>query len=109
MPVINHGTITGGIFYSSVSNESEGTIENGTFRSTVTNNGGTIENGTFRSTVTNNGGTINGGTFKDELTGSGIEPGYTLTAENAVRFFFCFGQWVSQFMLCHPESGIRFC
>lgn len=64
MPVINHGTITGGIFYSSVSNESEGTIENGT----------------FRSTVTNNGGTINGGTFKDELTGSGIEPGYTLTA-----------------------------
>lgn len=64
MPVINHGTITGGIFYSSVSNESEGTIENGT----------------FLSTVTNNGGTINGGTFKDELTGSGIEPGYTLTA-----------------------------
>ena len=86
MPVINHGTITGGIFYSSVSNESEGTIENGTFRSTVTNNGGTIENGTFRSTVTNNGGTINGGTFKDELTGSGIEPGYTLTAETPSDF-----------------------
>ena len=71
MPVINHGTITGGIFYSSVSNESEGTIENGT----------------FRSTVTNNGGTINGGTFKDELTGSGIEPGYTLTAETPSDFF----------------------
>ena len=70
MPVINHGTITGGIFYSSVSNESEGTIENGT----------------FRSTVTNNGGTINGGTFKDELTGSGIEPGYTLTAETPSDF-----------------------
>lgn len=86
MPVINHGTITGGIFYSSVSNESEGTIENGTFRPTVTNNGGTIENGTFRSTVTNNGGTINGGTFKDELTGSGIEPGYTLTAETPSDF-----------------------
>ena len=86
MPVINHGTITGGIFYSSVSNESEGTIENGTFRSTVTNNGGTIENGTFRFTVTNNGGTINGGTFKDELTGSGIEPGYTLTAETPSDF-----------------------
>ena len=86
MPVINHGTITGGIFYSSVSNESEGTIENGTFRSTVTNNGGTIENVTFRSTVTNNGGTINGGTFKDELTGSGIEPGYTLTAETPSDF-----------------------
>ena len=70
MPVVNHGTITGGIFYSSVSNESEGTIENGT----------------FRSTVTNNGGTINGGTFKDELTGSGIEPGYTLTAETPSDF-----------------------
>lgn len=70
MPVINHGTITGGIFYSSVSNESEGTIENGT----------------FRSTVTNNGGTINGGTFKDELTGSGIEPGYTLTAKTPTGF-----------------------
>ena len=70
MPVINHGTITGGIFYSSVSNESEGTIENGT----------------FRSTVTNNGGTINGGTFKDELTGSGIEPGYTLKAKTPTGY-----------------------
>ena len=39
----NHGTITGGLF-SSVSNESDGKIENGTFRSTVTNNG-TIKGG----------------------------------------------------------------
>ena len=41
----NHGTITGGLF-SSVSNESDGKIENGTFRSTVTNNG-TIKGGIF--------------------------------------------------------------
>lgn len=86
MPVINHGTITGGTFFDPITNDPTGTIENGTFKSTVTNNGGTIENGTFRSTVTNNGGTINGGTFKDELTGSGIEPGYTLTAETPSDF-----------------------
>lgn len=67
--VTNHGKIIGGEFYSSVTNESDGIIENGQF-------------GRYFSpyTVTNNGGTINGGTFQDELTGSGIEPGYTLTA-----------------------------
>ena len=75
MPVINHGTITGGIFSSSVSNESGGIIENGQFGNQASS-----------CTVTNNGGTINGGTFKDELTGSGIEPGYTLTAEKPSDF-----------------------
>lgn len=67
--VTNHGKIIGGKFYSSVTNESDGIIENGQF-------------GRYSHlcTVTNNGGTINGGTFQDELTGSGIEPGYTLTA-----------------------------
>lgn len=67
--VTNHGKIIGGKFYSSVTNESDGTIENGQF-------------GRYSHlcTVTNNSGTINGGTFQDELTGSGIEPGYTLTA-----------------------------
>ena len=67
--VTNHGTIIGGRFFSSVTNELDGIIENGQF-------------GDWASsyTVTNNGGTINGGTFKDKLTGSGIEPGYTLTA-----------------------------
>lgn len=67
--VTNHGTIIGGRFFTSVTNESNGIIENGQF-------------GDWASsyTVTNNGGTINGGTFQDELTGSGIEPGYTLTA-----------------------------
>lgn len=47
MPVVNHGTITGGIFSSSVSNKSDGKIENGTFLSTVTNNG-IIEGGIFQ-------------------------------------------------------------
>ena len=75
MPVINHGTITGGIFSSSVSNKSGGIIENGQFGNQASS-----------CTVTNNGGTINGGTFKDELTGSGIEPGYTLTAEKPSDF-----------------------
>lgn len=73
--VTNHGTIIGGRFFSSVTNELDGIIENGQF-------------GDWASsyTVTNNGGTINGGTFKDELTGSGIEPGYTLTAINPIDF-----------------------
>lgn len=74
--VTNHGTIIGGRFYPSVTNESDGTIENGQFG---------VDS--FPCTVTNNGGTINGGTFQDKLTGSGIEPGYTLTAETPSDFF----------------------
>lgn len=73
--ITNHGTIIGGLFYSSVTNESDGIIENGQFGI-----------GSSPCTVTNNGGTINGGTFKDALTGSGIEPGYTLTAETPSVF-----------------------
>ena len=73
--VTNHGTITGGFFSSSVSNESNGKIENGQFGDRASS-----------CTVTNNGGTINGGTFKDELTGSGIEPGYTLKANIPTGF-----------------------
>lgn len=61
MPVINHGTITGGLFSSSVSNESEGKIENGTFESTVTNNG-----------------TIKGGIFQKKPEGGTVASGYTL-------------------------------
>lgn len=61
MPVVNHGTITGGIFSSSVSNESGGKIENGTFKSTVTNNG-----------------TIKGGIFRKKPTGGTVHIGYTL-------------------------------
>lgn len=73
--VTNHGKIIGGKFYSSVTNESDGTIENGQFGDRASS-----------CTVTNNGGTINGGTFKDELTGSGIEPGYTLKAKTPTGF-----------------------
>lgn len=77
MPVVNHGTITGGIF-SSVSNEFDGTIENGQFGNRASS-----------CTVTNNGGTINGGTFKDKssISGSGkVASGYTLTAETPSVF-----------------------
>ena len=73
--VTNHGTITGGFFSSSVSNESNGKIENGQFGDRASS-----------CTVTNNGGTINGGTFKDELTGGGIEPGYTLKAKTPTGY-----------------------
>ena len=73
--VTNNGTIIGGFFYSSVTNESDGIIENGQFGDRASS-----------CTVTNNGGTINGGTFKDELTGSGIEPGYTLKAKTPTGF-----------------------
>ena len=73
--VTNHGTIIGGRFFSSVTNESDGLIENGQFGIDFS-----------PCTVTNNGGTINGGTFKDKLTGSGIEPGYTLTAIKPIDF-----------------------
>ena len=62
-------------FSSSVSNESNGKIENGQFGDRASS-----------CTVTNNGGTINGGTFKDELTGSGIEPGYTLKAKTPTGY-----------------------
>ena len=65
----------GGFFSSSVSNESNGKIENGQFGDRASS-----------CTVTNNGGTINGGTFKDELTGSGIEPGYTLKAKTPTGY-----------------------
>lgn len=47
MPVINHGTITGGAFFDPITNELNGKIENGTFRSTVTNNG-IIKGGIFQ-------------------------------------------------------------
>lgn len=73
--ITNHGKIIGGRFDSSVTNESDGIIENGQFGDRASS-----------CTVTNNGGTINGGTFKDELTGSGIEPGYTLKAKTPTDY-----------------------
>ena len=76
--VTNHGTIIGGLFYSSVANESDGIIENGQFG-----------NRDRLCTVTNNGGTINGGTFKDKssIIGTGfVASGYTLTATKPAGF-----------------------
>lgn len=70
MPVINHGTITGGIFTSSVSNESDGTIENGQFGIN-----------SFPCTVTNNGN-IKGGIFSKKPDGDKVADGYTLNAES---------------------------
>ena len=76
--VTNHGTIIGGRFFSSVTNEFDGIVENGQFG--------------YRDsscTVTNNGGRINGGTFKDKLSISGsgnVASGYTLAAEMPTGF-----------------------
>ena len=78
--VTNHGKIVGGIFYSSVTNEFDGIVENGQFGD---------RNRPY--TVTNNGGTINGGTFKDKLSISGsgnVASGYTLAAETPTGFEF---------------------
>lgn len=61
MPVINHGTITGGAFFDPITNELNGKIENGTFRSTVTNNG-----------------IIKGGIFQKKPEGGTVASGYTL-------------------------------
>ena len=61
--LINHGSITGGKFLHAISNESSGTIENGTFIS-----------------VTNNG-TINGGIFRKKPEGDQVANGYTLNVE----------------------------
>lgn len=58
--LINHGSITGGKFLPAISNESSGTIENGTFIS-----------------VTNNG-TIKGGIFREKPEGVHVADGYTL-------------------------------
>ena len=58
--IINHGSITGGKFLHAISNESSGTIENGTFIS-----------------VTNNG-TIKGGIFREKPEGGHVAKGYTL-------------------------------
>ena len=59
--ITNYGTIIDGVFDSAVSNESNGTIENGTFRSTVTNNG-----------------IIKGGIFSEQPAGGTVASGYTL-------------------------------
>lgn len=75
--VINNGKISGGQFSSSSSLTNHGTITGGLFSSVSNESDGKIENGTFRSTVTNNG-TIKGGIFDKKPTGGTVHNGYTL-------------------------------
>ena len=63
----SYGTISGGTFAGSVTNQ--GTITSGTFNGKVTNYlGRTISGGTFKGTVNNDYGTISGGTFAAGLS-----------------------------------------
>lgn len=75
--VINNGKISGGQFSSSSSLTNHGTIAGGLFSSVSNESDGKIENGTFRSTVTNNG-TIKGGIFDKKPAGDTVASGYTL-------------------------------
>lgn len=75
--VINNGKISGGQFSSSSSLTNHGTITGGLFSSVSNESDGKIENGTFRSTVTNNG-TIKGGIFDKKPAGGTVHIGYTL-------------------------------
>ena len=78
--VINNGKISGGQFSSSSSLTNHGTITGGLFSSVSNESDGKIENGTFRSTVTNNG-TIKGGIFDKKPAGDTVA-GYTLNVES---------------------------
>ena len=75
--MINNGKISGGQFSSSSSLTNHGTITGGLFSSVSNESDGKIENGTFRSTVTNNG-TIKGGIFDKKPAGDTVAGGYTL-------------------------------
>lgn len=75
--VINNGKISGGQFSSSSSLTNHGTITGGLFSSVSNESDGKIENGTFRSTVTNNG-IIKGGIFSEQPAGGTVASGYTL-------------------------------
>lgn len=79
--VINNGKISGGQFSSSSSLTNHGTITGGLFSSVSNESDGKIENGTFRSTVTNNG-TIKGGIFRKKPTGGNVDNGYTLNVNS---------------------------
>lgn len=82
--VINNGKISGGQFSSSSSLTNHGTITGGLFSSVSNESDGKIENGTFRSTVTNNG-TIKGGIFREKPTGGTVHIGYTLKVNSQMN------------------------
>ncbi len=67
----SYGTISGGIFDGTVTNNAGGEISDGTFKGDVENSG-YIEKGTFNGEVTNNtSGTIFGGTFRGQVDNNG--------------------------------------
>ena len=67
----SYGTISGGIFDGTVTNNAGGEISDGTFKGDVENSG-YIEKGTFSGEVTNNtSGTIFGGTFRGQVDNNG--------------------------------------
>ena len=67
----SYGTISGGIFDGTVTNNAGGEISDGTFKGDVENIG-YIEKGTFNGEVTNNtSGTIFGGTFRGQVDNNG--------------------------------------
>ena len=67
----SYGTISGGIFDGTVTNDAGGEISDGTFKGDVENSG-YIEKGTFNGEVTNNtSGTIFGGTFRGQVDNNG--------------------------------------
>ena len=67
----SYGTISGGIFDGTVTNNAGGEISEGTFKGDVENSG-YIEKGTFNGEVTNNtSGTIFGGTFRGQVDNNG--------------------------------------
>lgn len=95
MPVINHGTIAGGDFFCSITNESNGTIVNGKFwdtsnpGSSITNHG-TITSGTYSMPVINHG-TIENGIIKKAFDNYGtvknsyfFDPSYKVTNHNGL-------------------------
>ena len=68
--VFNNSGILGGTFHGEVENMGPGTINDGTFKNSVKNNG-MIENGAFHDAVKNNG-TINDGTFHGKVENNSV-------------------------------------
>ena len=66
----SYGTISGGIFDGTVTNNAGGEISGGTFKGTVLNGNGIITGGTFAAGLSRNDGSVTGGAFNGntELT-----------------------------------------
>ena len=77
--VFNNSGILGGTFNGEVENMGPGTINDGTFKNSVKNNG-MIENGAFHDAVENNG-TINDGTFHGKVENNSVINSGTFNGE----------------------------